>query len=197
MKRFCSGLAVLSIIGTVYFAADIGGSASAAEKSGLAVKKKILVVYYSRSGNTKKVSEDLAKRLGADIEQIVDKKDRSGTGGYFIAGKDAMMGNLADIEPLKKDPAQYDLVIIGTPIWSWDMTPAVRTYLSEKKNSFKEIAFFTTSGSTKQNKTVKNMETLAGKSAKASAGFVESDLKESNRARYEELMTQFAATITK
>lgn len=197
MKRFCNGLTALSVICTVYFAADTGEKAYAAGKNAPSVKKKILVVYYSRSGNTKKVSEDIAKRLGADVEEIIDKKDRSGAGGYFIAGKDAMMGNLAEIQPLKKDPAQYDLVVIGTPIWSWDMTPAVRTYITEKKNSFKEVAFFTLSGSTKYEKTVKNMETLSGKKAKAETGFVDSNLKESDHARYDEIMTKFVGNLSK
>jgi flavodoxin len=181
----------------LYLSADRGDTVSAAEKKPATVKKKILVVYYSRSGNSKKVSLDLAGRLGADTEEIIDKKDRSGAGGYFIAGKDAMMGNLADIEPLKKDPSKYDLVIIGTPIWSWDMTPAVRTYITQKKSSMKEVAFFTLSGSTKYEKTVKNMETLSGKKAKASTGFVDSNLKEGDKKRYEEIMTSFIEALSK
>ena len=32
--------------------------------------KKILVIYYSRTGNTKKVAEDLARKLHADIEEV-------------------------------------------------------------------------------------------------------------------------------
>lgn len=37
---------------------------------------KALVVYYSRTGNTEKVGKALAKGLGADTEEIIDKKNR-------------------------------------------------------------------------------------------------------------------------
>ena len=78
-------------------------------------QKKILVVFYSRTGNTKKVAQDIAQSLGADVEQLIDKKDRSGALGYMGAGKDASKEMLADIEPIKYDPAKYDLIVMGTP----------------------------------------------------------------------------------
>jgi flavodoxin len=40
--------------------------------------KKILVVYYSRTGMTKKLANSIANLLFADIEEIVDTKNRSG-----------------------------------------------------------------------------------------------------------------------
>ena len=161
------------------------------------VKKKILVIYYSRSGNTKKVAEDIAKKLGADIEQLVDKKDRSGAIGYLIAGKDAMNENLTELEPVTHDPSRYDITIIGTPIWSWDMTPAVRTYILAHKSSFKDVAFFTTAGGTKPDKIVKKMETLSGKPSKAYTGFFESDLDEKSKTHYADIVSSFVENINK
>ena len=46
---------------------------------------KILNVYYSRTGNTKTVTEFLANQLDADIEEIVDKKARTGVVGAASA----------------------------------------------------------------------------------------------------------------
>ena len=39
-------------------------------------KNKILVVYYSKTGNTKKIGEELAKKLNADVEEVIDLKNR-------------------------------------------------------------------------------------------------------------------------
>jgi len=47
---------------------------------------KTLVAYYSRTGNTKKVAVEIAKNLKADIDEIIDKKDRSGMIGWIIGG---------------------------------------------------------------------------------------------------------------
>lgn len=120
-------------------------------------KKKVLVVYYSRTGTTKKVAEAMAKQCNADIDEIIDLKNRKGPLNYLIAGKDAGMRNLTKIKT-KKKPSRYSLVIIGTPIWNWKMAPAVRTYLT--KNKFKKIAFFCTMGKNGDRKTFIEMGEL-------------------------------------
>ena len=51
---------------------------------------KTLVVLYSRTGTTKKVGEEIAAALKADVEEIIDTKKRSGPIGYVQAGRDAM-----------------------------------------------------------------------------------------------------------
>lgn len=116
---------------------------------------KILVVFYSRTGNTKKVAMKIAKILKADIDEIKDRKDRKGIKGWFIAGGDAYKNNLTEINALKT-PSKYSLVIVGTPIWAFTLTPPVRTYLLQ--NKFKKLAFFSTSGGSGIKKTFAEME---------------------------------------
>jgi flavodoxin len=169
--------------------------AAAPDTAVVAGQKKILVVYYSRTGNTKRVAEDIARQLHADVEQLIDKKDRSGAGGYLGGGKDATRGTPAAIEPVQYDPAQYDLVVIGTPVWAWTMTPAVRTYIATHKAAFKEIALFTSAASSKPDRTVGRMEELAGKKARASVGFFDREYSEKKRAVYEEKLKAFVAHL--
>lgn len=114
--------------------------------------KKILIAYYSRTGTTKIAAESLAQRLGADLEEIIDKKDRAGALGYIFSGRDALRKLLTDIEPFKKDPSQYDLVVLGTPVWAATIAPAIRTYLVQQKDKIAKLAFFCTmSGSGNKN----------------------------------------------
>ncbi|MBN1621031.1 MAG: hypothetical protein JW871_00380 [Endomicrobiales bacterium] len=152
---------------------------------------KTLVVYYSRTGNTRRVAGDIAKELNADIEEIVDKKDRGGAKGYVVAGKDAATEKTTDIGKMEKNPADYELVIIGTPIWCWKMTPAVRTYIEKYKEDFKEVAFFTTSGGMKPDKIAKSMEELAGKKGLGFFGVFEKDLKDKNKDIYKKKVDDF------
>jgi len=105
---------------------------------------KTLIAYYSRTDNTKKLAEKIAKELKADIDEIQDEKDRSGWIGAFIGGFDSLFKIKTPIEN-KKDPEKYDLIILGTPVWAGKMTPAIRTYFC--KYEFKNIAFFSTSES--------------------------------------------------
>jgi flavodoxin len=103
-----------------------------------------LVVYYTRTGKTKFVAEAIASKLGADIEEIVDLKKREGKLGWITAGGDALRKKLAEIAPTKKVPADYDLIVIGTPIWASSPTPAIRTYISQNNLSSKKVALFYT-----------------------------------------------------
>ncbi len=87
---------------------------------------KTLVVYYSRTGTTKKAAEIAAKELNADMEEIVDEIKRKGILGYIKSGSHALRKKLTKIEKLEKDAKDYDLIIIGSPVWANNMPPAIR-----------------------------------------------------------------------
>jgi flavodoxin len=161
------------------------------QEAQMTTQKKALVVCYSRTGNTKKVAEDIASALNADIEVLIDKKDRSGVAGWLKSGKDASQEKLADIEAVKYDPSKYEMVILGTPIWAGNMAPAVRTYITNNKQSFKSISAFTTSGGTKPAKTIEKIETLAGKKTVASSGFFAGEIKSKDAKVYQEKLQAF------
>lgn len=136
-----------------------------------------LVVYYSRSGVTKAVATHLAEKMNCEIEEIIDLKDRSGPKGYFIAGKDAATKKLTEIKESQKDPAAYDTVIIGTPVWAFTMAPAVRTYIENNKAKFKNVSFFCTEGGSGGQRTFKAMEELCGKMPKSTFEVTEKEVK--------------------
>lgn len=134
---------------------------------------EILIAFYSKTGVTREIAMVLAEALGCDIDEIIDKKDRTGMLGYIKAGRDAMKRTLTQIE-YERDPKEYDLVVIGTPIWGWNMSPAVRTYLS--KNKFKKAAFFCTMGGSGDHKAFREMEELSVKPL-ATMSFFEKEVK--------------------
>ena len=105
---------------------------------------KVLVVFYSREGHTKLVAEKLAKKFNADLEQLIDKKKRTGPIGFSGAGKDAVAKNLTKLEPLKHNPKDYDIILIGTPSWFGNVTPAVRTFIKDNNLSGKKVGVFGT-----------------------------------------------------
>ena len=122
---------------------------------------KTLVLFYSRSGTTKRVAQEVAKALNADIDELIDKKSRKGILGFLRAGYDATRGKTTEIE-FEKDPYDYDLVIVGTPIWNGRVTPAIRTYLLWNREKIKNAAFFSTCAG-RPGKCLEQMEELWGK----------------------------------
>ncbi|MBN2395875.1 MAG: hypothetical protein JXC36_05345 [Candidatus Atribacteria bacterium] len=146
---------------------------TASEKS-----RNILVVYYSRTGATRKAAEYITKKLGADMEEIIDMKKRSGIFGFIIGGRDALMRKETKINEIKKDPSKHDLIIVGSPLWAGNMAPAIRTYLNKYKTDIKSVAFFATSGSSNQEKIFEEAKNLLDKEPISLMGICTKELKD-------------------
>jgi flavodoxin len=119
-----------------------------------------LIVFYSRTGNSKFVAKKVASELGADIEEVVDLKNRRGWIGFIRAGYDATRGKETKIEKTQKSPMEYDLIVVGTPVWNSRLTPAIRTYLKENDLSQKRVALFSTNEGRGSEKTLSMMKSL-------------------------------------
>jgi menaquinone-dependent protoporphyrinogen IX oxidase len=132
---------------------------------------KVLVVYYSLTGNTARVARDIARRTGGDIESLRDSSYGVGFTGYIKAAVDAVRGASVQLGPLARNPRDYALTIIGTPVWVGHMTPSVRGWLQRCRADLGPVAFFVTSGDTDVSKIAPALESLAGRKAVALAGF--------------------------
>lgn len=128
---------------------------------------KTLIIYYSRTGTTKKLAEKLAAVLGADLEGIKDPTDRSGLKGYMNSGREAAFKKLALIDPITHNLKDYDLVLVGTPVWAFTISSPVRAFLENYKSEFKSWALFATQGGEGEQKTLLGAEKVVGFPAKA------------------------------
>ena len=121
---------------------------------------RILVVYFSRTGTTKRIAQMLARALDADIEPIVDHTRRGGIIGYLRSAYEATFGHLVTVEPAIRDPWTYDLVVVGTPIWNQAVSSPVRSYL--ERHEFHRVAFFCTCGGRAGDRVFAQMAEAAG-----------------------------------
>jgi hypothetical protein len=152
-------------------------------------RKRILIVYYSLSGNTERVAKDLAAHLDADLQRVYERTNRRGFWGHMRAAFDSLRERRAVLLHAARQAADYELTIVGTPIWAGRVTPAARTYLESIRGRARKIAFFTTSGNTSVQKVVPMMQRLVGLESIASIGFSESELRDA--ACYENKLTAF------
>jgi len=156
----------------------------------------ILITYYSRTHVTEKIAlkikEELSlkEELNCDLEEIIDKKNRSGPISYLISGLQAARSIPADINQIEKNPNEYDLVIIGTPVWAGTISTPILSYLNENKEKFKDVAFFCTCGGNEGN-TLTNMGKLISKEPLETLSINKKDLEDS----YESKVHQFAENI--
>ena len=155
-------------------------------------KNKILIAYYSRTGSNDAASNALRQELNCDIEPVIDMVDRSGKSIFWCA-MSAVFKRTTKLKPAEKDPGDYDLVIIGTPVWAGTLPPAPRTYVIENKAKFKNIAFLSVSGNGAGNdKVLLQFESLAQKKADLSLLLTEKEFKE---GAFREKLHAFAADV--
>lgn len=124
---------------------------------------RILVVYYSRTGTTRKVAAALAAKLGCDSEEIVEARSRNGMFGYLRSLIEARRQIPPHIAAAGKDPSIYDLIVIGTPVWAWSLSSPVRAYLLANKSRLPAVAFFCTLGGAGSDRAFGQMQELTGK----------------------------------
>lgn len=120
---------------------------------------KVLVLYYSQTSNTKTVAQEIAKRLNADIEEIVPVEAYDGEFEATIQRcmKEREQGILPEIKPLTVDIAKYDTIFIGYPIWFGTYAPPMAAFLNNVDLSDKWIFPFCTFGSGGLESSVKDM----------------------------------------
>lgn len=110
---------------------------------------RTLVVYYSLSGNTRKVAETAARELGADIAQV-----KAPHGLYAARGAGfwrAIFHNLLGRQPAIEvvgggQPEGYDLVVVLAPVWASHAAAPIRTYLAQSRGRLGRAALVLTCG---------------------------------------------------
>ncbi len=142
------------------------------------MKNKILITYYSWTGNNKDIAELLRGELDCDIAEISEIKSlRVGPWGYMINGVRAALKMAARIDPVK-NLENYDLIVFVTPFWVGTLPPAARAFLLENKEKLKRIALLSISGTGIANeKVIGEIENLLGKKLSASLLLNEEEFK--------------------
>lgn len=104
------------------------------------------IVFYSRTGHTRAIAERLAGLLDGDLVEIQCPRYRTGWFRYLLAGYDSVKGNLPAIDVPKTDLAEYDLVLIGSPVWTSYPALPMRAFLSGHRKLPDRVAVFFSHG---------------------------------------------------
>jgi len=112
---------------------------------------KKLVIFYSFEGNTRHIAENIAEAVGADLLELKPKKDVSSSGfmKFFWGGRQVVLGKKPELNEFDKNPEDYDVIFIGTPVWAFTYAPALRSFFSKICIKNKKIALFCCNGGNK------------------------------------------------
>lgn len=110
---------------------------------------KTLIAYFSRTGITKTLAEDTAKKTGADLFAIEPVKKYSGS--YLLCVAEAKLENLKNARPAivskPQNLSEYDTVVVMFPIWWFTCPNIMLTFLEENDLAGKRIIPVCTYGS--------------------------------------------------
>jgi hypothetical protein len=140
---------------------------------------RTLVVYHSRSGNTRKVAERAAQDLGADVAEVRAPRYGPGVFSYFQAAFDSWSGRLPEIEVSGRSPDQYDFVLALGPVWAGRAATPLRAYLALNRNKIRRAAYVLTCGGWCPPGAFDEMASLSGVKPEATFAVREQEIKTS------------------
>lgn len=112
------------------------------------MSKKSLVLYYSWSGNTRKIAELIAQKTGADLRELQPENAYpQNYNDVLTQAKREIQGKwYPALRPIGMDWSDYGTVYLGTPNWWSSIAPPVASFLNQVMPTEKAIAPFCTHG---------------------------------------------------
>lgn len=112
--------------------------------------RRALIAYYSMTGNTRKIADEIRDAMDPDVqvelEEIREPRPRRGVPGVARALVDALLRREPPLAPVSHNPRDYDLLVLGGPIWAGRMASPVRSYARLYGSRAPQVAFFCTEG---------------------------------------------------
>lgn len=119
-----------------------------------------LIVYYSRTGNTRKAATKLRDALSCDILEIDDGIKRKGAFGYIKCAFHAVRKKTFPLKPIDKDPSGYEMTVLCTPTWAGTMSTPIRSFVEEFKDRIKRHCIVCCQGDEKEQRIFAQMKDL-------------------------------------
>ena len=105
----------------------------------------VLVVYYSRSGNTEAMAREIARKFDADIVKIKAERYTLDYQGWRNANNDADdKVTTTEIKPDIVDMSKYRLMFLGSPIWWYRPAPPLWAFVENNDFHGKNVVLFNT-----------------------------------------------------
>ncbi len=107
---------------------------------------KVLIIYYSLTGNTKSIAEKIWKKTGGDVFVIETVKTYPSEYSALTeeAKRELQEGDLPALKKSPPDMSSYDLVLVGSPVWWYTVSTPVMSFLRQADFAGKKVSAFCT-----------------------------------------------------
>lgn len=161
---------------------------------------KILIAYYTRSGHTRTAAEKVRSCLGGlnvTLWEIPEEGCRRGARGWIRSCLEGIRKKSSSIAASPFRAGDFDLVVLGTPVWANSPASAVRAFCSSEAAAFRQVAFIGTHGGGGTSKTFAQLVELCGKEPVATLSLRDKDIREGREEDFNGACQSFAGKIIK
>ena len=127
--------------------------------------EKILIAYYSKTGNTKRAAEEIAKMTGGTLHRIVPQKTYPDS--YFATVAVAKWESLKGEKPALADKVEgiggYDKILVGFPIWWFGCPQLIKTFMENYDFDGKKVYPFCTHGGSGPKNSTRDIKAICPK----------------------------------
>lgn len=137
----------------------------------MAAKQKVLVLYFSYTGNTRQIAHKISEGVGGDIVELETNEQYSTDYSAVVeqAEKEVKSNYKPKLKMKIDNMDSYDVIFLGSPIWWHTIAPPLVTFLAENNLEGKKILLFTTNSGSGAAHSVKDVQKFSAK-----ANFVDS-----------------------
>lgn len=122
---------------------------------------KSIFIYFSYSGDNEKFAKVLESTLNCDILRLIPENEytNSSIKILFQGGNESLRKKTPSLKKYDFNPQDYDLIILGGPVWAWTFAPVLRSFLASVNLDNKNIVL-TCSHRGSPGKTIEHLQEL-------------------------------------
>ena len=161
---------------------------------------RTLVVYFSRAGQaslTARVAKEIAKRCDGHVDTIQPRPQERSWLAAWRYNWQALTRAEPPIQRPARNPANYDLVVIGVPVSRAGLAPHVRSYVRRYGDRIQQLAFFCAEGTGREARSFSELGKIYGKPPVATLSIGRKHLPTiADRQQLNEFVDSLGATLT-
>ena len=122
-----------------------------------------VILYFSRSGNAKRIAGKLAGKLGCASLRITDDVKWNGFFGFMKGGYYSLTGRTTNVT-VEGDPdiSSFENVVLVAPLWAGGIAPAGYSYLMKECKNIRRLTVLITCDGSDPNKAYGRLEEITG-----------------------------------
>ena len=149
---------------------------------------KVLVIFFSRTGTTRSLAEQIARATQADVEELREHRSRRGIFGWLRSGYEGTYRLASEILPLQRSLRGYDLVYVGSPTWNQSLASPVRRFLADNASALPSVVLFATCAAQGATEVLAQMTQMLTQPPLATLAMLRNDVKQGAAVQVGELV---------